>query len=81
MSRGEYTEEEILKLLCDKNPLIGLPFNTKSQYVAAKTRCGCEVYIPVNSDHPKVLEQKLMELKDYLSKNHTAVPDKIMRKK
>lgn len=44
-----------------------LPYNTQRSYVAAKTPCGCEVFVPVNSKDTVVLAEALGELKQQLS--------------
>ena len=44
------------------NPLQNVPLNTKRQYVMAKTKSGCKVYMPVDSFSNVVLTSKKNQL-------------------
>ena len=47
--------------------LDNIPLNTKQQFVAAKTRSGCEVYLPVDSFERDELIEKRDELQQHLN--------------
>ena len=49
-----------------ENPLKNVPLNTKKVFVFAKTKAGCEIIMPVDSQVDKVAHEKKDALQRYL---------------
>ena len=48
------------------NPFIGIPVNAKKVYVRGVDNCGCQIFVPVDSDNQVVQSAKKDGLQDWL---------------